>query len=1174
MKKHLATILYAVSLAAVAQNSPPPLSQKQIDAYKASAAGISNITQTRSPTFTEDGSVQRDPKTGAVVQTAPGTSSMEDKAKYFNSMTGVTGYENQAEPGRGKVAAVKVTGSGFADFTCGGVGSQKTVLGRVVKHLGCDMDASSIKTITLAMCSVTLNGGACRPEDFTAPKTFRANTFDTLDGLKTGVGCNDTNKTCRITIDDNYSVSGDGAALTAKAAQKVANSGSNSAQSVITERYTSDTYTQKFNEATAIDACAAQAQASAAQNGVVTTCNPDGKNTTVAVGTNTTNPSCSDEPVCVRRATRSVSYGQTCVRTFPITGYSCNFTIPKLECTVTKDIATGAETNSCSDDDLKDANKVRSTSKEPVCTETDKLGACVKQTWMEYYTQPSKAKLDGDCTASPFPLNGLAASACLNKGMGTGATCQEGGWWQRTLTDSECTAIRVDNLGDGRTTETITHLTSKEKEGCGICVSTTSNDTCYAAPTAAEPQDTCANIDFNACQLTSSSPQSQMEGMTLSQEDVYSCTKEEETCVEFDRSNLCTNSDMTFGTNVQERTQQTSGSMNRAMTDAALLDAVAAGTEEDSADPMVPRIFGGEDSRCEKPVGFLAGVADNDCCRLNLDRPGGDKLGNKCTMAEVKLATARRSNFTVFVGEYCSNKSGFGPFKRCTERTQTYCAFKGLLPRIIQQQGRDQLAQLANSASSAGIKKSNMTFNFYEGNGGWTTTTSVNGLTLSAWQYPSYCSNPDKAAQVLSTDPTARECPLALTQWIAVCEKPGGCGNLPTSPELGSNAWNLTTVNPLKNATTAVSRYAMVTGACDPASTACRYEVAAWPAGVGGRAVASKDFAFPLYAAQEQTAKSLSGVPQDMSSMGDYIFRPVSLPGVANPSGPLPQTVRIDYSTNGGQSFSSMNVPTRIQGTDVSVPGATDVRITGGCDMASNSCRYVVTGTVTVTAKPWGSAENPDCTGFTLGQMAVLNFSKMDLSEWVASIMGTVKGADADRLTKTAGDRTEQMLSARQQGTATVSATNPQSHRTARITPDEEFGPFLATLRVSGNYPVYYENAAENVDPVSHVEVDWGDCTMAETLTPSNEYVNGMPATGFISRHQYASPDKVPAACGGGRNNITHPVKVRIHSRSGVHDLNMRVNNTWNSFAGQNGNGGGAVNTGTTVAAPGGPGGR
>lgn len=1191
MKKYIAAALCLVSLTTFAQNNKNVLSAAEIEAYKKRATGISNMAQSRSATFDESGEIRTDPKTGYAVSSAPGTGSMAEKGKYLSNMGGIAGYENQAEPGRGKVAAVKISGSGFADFSCNLTSTtQKSVLGRVIKYNGCDLSGSgTINSIKLSMCSVSLNGGACGAQDFTAVQTFPVNNYGTLDGLKVGVGCNESNKSCRVTLDDSYAVKGDGAALTAAAATKVANSGANSAQGITTERYTSDEYTHQMNEAKKIDACAGAAQASAA-NGTVSTCGE--KPVTVGVGSNEPNVACNETPICVRRATRTVPYEQSCARTFPLTGHSCKFNVPKLECSVTKEFGyevvtekivmtpspTGPVktiekivtkvpekiTNSCPDEQIADATKVRSGEGEAICSAKDKAGACTAVTWTDYYTEPKKAAQQGDCVTSPFPMSGPPATACMNKGFGVLSSCSDGGWYQRTLSDSECTVVRQDIVGQGRTVQTISHLSNSEKQGCGVCTLPTNNDTCYAQPTDAEPQDSCVNLNLSGCQMTSSTPQSQMNGLTLSQQETYSCVKDEESCIEYDRSNMCTtaNTDMTFAVNKQVRNETTNtGAMNSAMTDAALIDAISEGAESNPADPMIPRIFGGDDSRCTKPVGFFQGIVDNDCCRMNIDRPGGNKIGNKCTMDEVKLATARRSNFTVFIGEYCSNKSGFGPFKRCTERTQTYCAFKGLLPRIIQQQGRAQLAGMATAGAGGSIQKANLNFNFYHQAGGWATPSVVNGVTIVPWQYPAYCANPEEAAKALTTDPNARECPLSLMQWIAVCEKPGGCGNLPLTPELGSEFWVMSTLNPLKNMTTAVSRYAMLTGACDPASTACKYEVAAWPAGIGGRAVASKELSFPLYAEQPQAAKSLSGIPQDISAMGDYIFRPVSVPGLASLSNPLPATVRIDVSGNGGKTFSTANVPSHISGTDTSLPGLADVRITGGCDTSTNMCTYHVTGTVTVTAKPWGSPENPDCSGYTLGQLGVLDFSKMDLSEWLASIMGSVQKPNSGALSAMAGTRAEQLMSARQSGAATVTSSNPQALRAAKVTPAEEFGPFDATLRVHGNFPTFFEKAEDNTDPVHSVDVDWGDCSV-----PQKAFTSG---SGFVATHRFASPDQVPLACGGGRHSIAHPVKVRIHSKSGTHDLQLKVVNTWNTYTGITSSAGGTVNTSVTVAAPG-----
>jgi len=45
--------------------------------------------------------------------------------------------------------------------------------------------------------------------------------------------------------------------------------------------------------------------------------------------------------------------------------------------------------------------------------------------------------------------------------------------------------------------------------------------------------------------------------------------------------------------------------------------------------------------------------------------------------------------------------------------------------------------------------------------------------------------------------------------------------------------------------------------------------------------------------------------------------------------------------------------------------------------------------------KSWGSARNPDCSGFTVAQLQSLDFARMDLSEFYASIVPTLPNAAA-----------------------------------------------------------------------------------------------------------------------------------------------------------------------------------
>ena len=45
--------------------------------------------------------------------------------------------------------------------------------------------------------------------------------------------------------------------------------------------------------------------------------------------------------------------------------------------------------------------------------------------------------------------------------------------------------------------------------------------------------------------------------------------------------------------------------------------------------------------------------------------------------------------------------------------------------------------------------------------------------------------------------------------------------------------------------------------------------------------------------------------------------------------------------------------------------------------------------------KGWGTAQNPDCSGFTVAQLQTLDFAAMDLSEFYASLVPTLPNVGA-----------------------------------------------------------------------------------------------------------------------------------------------------------------------------------
>lgn len=95
-------------------------------------------------------------------------------------------------------------------------------------------------------------------------------------------------------------------------------------------------------------------------------------------------------------------------------------------------------------------------------------------------------------------------------------------------------------------------------------------------------------------------------------------------------------------------------------------------------DPDAVTLFRGDGQKCSKwPLGT------KDCCVEDgwlLDIFG-------CSSSEKILGEKRAAKFTHYIGSYCSNDTWFG----CITKKQTYCSFRSLFSRVLQEQARTQL---------------------------------------------------------------------------------------------------------------------------------------------------------------------------------------------------------------------------------------------------------------------------------------------------------------------------------------------------------------------------------------------------------------------------------------------------------------------------------------------------
>lgn len=1155
------------------QGGVTQLTAQQLLEAKKAGAEAANAGQRTGVAIGADGEIERDasgaPKTKAY--------SIDDQFKHVKGLTGLGEVTQTATPGRdGTAAGAQATVNAQQDISCNlRAGSHFSVGGVEFLLGGCSMAPDGrVQSMSVKVCADSLRSQTCdageKSTDFSALE-LSAGAYQTKDGVQYGLACNSTGL-CRVHVTGSYSVQGTGEQIAKAAKDLRANDKSESYVASLSKLYTDEKleYNRKVTEdGAAMQACHQRSLQSVSAGGPPIDC--DGK----AVDSDIVNPStpggsapsgaqCGREAQCIREAVTQSSFTRTCVRTFPLTVKSTTFQYnTRLECVELDGknscdkpapLASATPSAPSSSEEWKDPRAgLTEIGVKKTCVESAETGCKREQTAYSYVDLRAEGITTLQVGASPSPVS-KSNPVCDDSLTPSQKTCASGDWFGRTLSDGECTVLYDE---DG---ETLTEqLNWQDKPGCGVCMTPTYHATCYGEPSEEDEADTCATSELQGCTLQGSPKAGSFSegdgtGLVISQEETYTCTSESRVCVEREPmaaeclTQGIAGQPQTFG--LEAGTGEVSadaGAFGNAMAQAAVLDGVAKSLH-DAQDPTFPLIFDGENLRCNRPTGGLGGLLSKNCCRTDLQRPKkGNIIQKGCGDNEVKLAAARRASTTVYIGEYCSKKMRFP--KKCLRITQSYCAFPGTLPRIVQVQGRQQLANIGSSSAGATQKQADFKFSYYNNAavGAWTPVLEVNSVRMAAWRYPAYCKSPELAAQQFAQDPEAQDCPATLDLWVVTCDVATGCGELPQSPDEGAAGWGLNVVDPLKNFTTAVSRYAVLSGACDPATEQCEYKAKAWPAGQGGKVTVARDFSFPLY------SSAGSGTPM-LGNVADLMFRAYSVPGAMQAT--LPASVRIDFSTNGGQSWTTVQVPSHLGDSDMSV-AASDIKLSGGCRADANVCTYRLVGTTTVTQKPWGSAKNPDCSGFTPGQLGALDFGRMDLSEWVNEVVSKAS-AQADKVgTKAAADAVKAQMSVQgntldsyQSGSATLKTQTPNIRPFAIVTPGEGYGPFNVNLKASGRYP-FDPAAPDSGEQVTRIDVDWGDCSPVEPMSFVNTF-EGQKANGYVLGHRYLAPNADKhLSCGVGKDDsVVHKLKLKVYTVKGTHDISVQVKNSWNSVGG------------------------
>ncbi|GED47224.1 hypothetical protein HME01_30760 [Vreelandella aquamarina] len=336
---------------------------------------------------------------------------------------------------------------------------------------------------------------------------------------------------------------------------------------------------------------------------------------------------------------------------------------------------------------------------------------------------------------------------------------------------------------------------------------------------------------------------------------------------------------------------------------------------------------------------------------------------------------------------------------------QRWCEFDSMLARIIQEQGREQLAQLA-AQNAGGAETKTARFPFYQSSGGWTNELNVNGNRVRFWKWKEECSTEEGYTNSMLA---GYDCPSSPDIYAAVCSE-DTCGSPPDHPVYGfSPGWETHRLAAEDHHVRAINRYSVVEGGCfDDGS--CEYDVHAWKAGAGGQMRVPIDMKWPINFPN-------TGWGEFSWAHNNVHFEAYTNPlGTDSPTRGLRMCIGSSYQCRYNSGWTEVDISNNISDMNNYVNSTPPVTLTGGC--TDSECEFRATVEVNLTAKPWytysekkyepcmlevlGScvAEasttydrqyKPDCSGFTIDEFLALDLGDMDFSEYVETLSEKAK---------------------------------------------------------------------------------------------------------------------------------------------------------------------------------------
>jgi hypothetical protein len=545
--------------------------------------------------------------------------------------------------------------------------------------------------------------------------------------------------------------------------------------------------------------------------------------------------------------------------------------------------------------------------------------------------------------------------------------------------------------------------------------------------------------------------------------------------------------------------------------------------------------------------------------------------------------------------------------------SETWCHYPNIINKIVQEQGRQQLASMAVS-NVAGATTTTFTYPYYiPGDvGQWTTPITANGHQVAFWQWPEMCRTAgQQAEQVMSS-----ACPVNLnTTWMAECQRSAvecAAPNTNSNPGTGSAGvdWTVFSFDVDKPMPIIPTESLVVDDQCDLATNNCNAQIHAWPVG-GGQLHNTIPMHWSLRFHEPTGWSSYFGFdgPNGMTRVEPMTWE------TNDPAAPTP-TIR--YTLDGGATWNGpivLSDPQPDMNYVINPGQIPELSVYGACD--NMTCDYYAAYNTTVQAKSWGYytwyeaqsclEEVPmldlfggclagetwkertcdsrtgcvqsgtycgciapravtynrqwhaDCSGFSLEEMQLLDFGAMDFSEFTNSLVANPPSAQ-DLVNASLTDATT-IQSTGQSQQLTPLNTNDW---TFKLEPSDPYPGTLTTLRMKASYPIAGQYG--QIEVANSYSIDWGDGTAIQYVNATPDEEETVVTHVYGGRANCAPTDTYCAPVPNVDTNYT--IRVTFNTAAGgFTDTGIvRVSVTANGATNQNQSG--QTTHGTTVVSP------